>query len=825
VRPELPSGTVTFLFTDVEGSTRLLHELGGEGYAVALARHRRIVREAVARQGGVEVDTQGDAFFVVFPTAPGALAAAREMTEGLAEGPIKVRIGIHTGTPLLAEEGYVGADVNRAARIGAAGHGGQVLVSAATASLTGADGLRDLGAHRLKDLSAPERIYQLGERDFPPLTTLHQTNLPIPATPFLGREHELAEVVGLLSAKSGRLLTLTGAGGSGKTRLALQAAGAVAERYPHGVFWVPLAPLRDPALVLESASRALAAEDGLAEHIADKRLLLLFDNFEHLLEAAGELSGLLARCPSLELLVTSREPLRLAAERSYPVPPFAHQEAVGFFAARAGAAKPDFEMDETVSVICGRLDDLPLALELAAARVKALSTRQILERLEQRLPLLSGGARDAPERQRTLRATIEWSYELLAPEEQRLFSRLAVFRGGCTLEAAEAVCAADLDTLQSLVEKSLSRFSNERYWMLETIREYATEQLAASGEAAELARRHADWLVRLAEDAYPNLRGSPKEWLDRLEAEHDNLRAALDTLEATGATQTALQLAGALARFWGMRGHITEGARRLEALLDADERPTRERARALNGCAMLQREAGDLERAGSRLEEALALHRALGDEWGATYATYVSGLNAADRGDFRTARPYLDTALRGFQALEDDHYVLLALDARAWLYGELGDHERRREAHEQVLHEARRLGDEGVLALTLHQLASIARQEGRHRDELAMLTESLQIYRALAEPSGIAAALGEFSHALARRGDPRTAAKLVAASDTIQKNIGSVVPWMSAINEQALAAIRADLDEDAIAEAWQEGAQLTIDDAVDLAFDSSVERK
>jgi len=281
---DLPSGTVTFLFTDVEGSTKLLHEFGAAEYANALAEHRRVLRGAFSAHGGVEVDTQGDAFFIAFPTAPGALAAAARALEELVAGPIRVRIGIHTGTPHLAEEGYVGVDVHRAARIAAAGHGGQVLVSASTAALAGAGGLSDLGEHRLKDLSAPERIYQLGDEDFPPLKSLYRTNLPIPATPFVGREQELGEVLGLL--QDVRLLTLTGPGGTGKTRLGLQAAAEAAEGYPDGIFWVPLAPLRDPELVLVTAGQALGAKDGLAEHLADKSLLLLFDNFEHVVEAA-----------------------------------------------------------------------------------------------------------------------------------------------------------------------------------------------------------------------------------------------------------------------------------------------------------------------------------------------------------------------------------------------------------------------------------------------------------------------------------------------------------------------------------------------------------
>ena len=373
MRRALPTGTVTFLFTDVEGSTRLLQELGADAYAEALAEHRRVIREGCIREGGVEVDTQGDAFFFAFPTAPGAISAAAVISESLSSGPIQVRVGLHTGTPLLTEEGYVGEDVHRAARIAAAGHGGQVLVSSSTASLVELE-LHDLGEHRFKDLSAPERVFQIGEDDFPPLKTLYQTNLPIPQTPFLGREKELGEVLALLGRNDIRLLTLTGPGGTGKTRLAAQAAGAVAERYRDGVWWVPLAPLQEPELVLESAGQALGAKDGLASHIADKRMLLLFDNFEQVVEAASGLSALLGECPHLELLVTSREPLHLAGEQEYAVPPYAPEEGVGFFLARARAAKPDFEIDETVPEICRRLDELPLALELAASRVKALST-------------------------------------------------------------------------------------------------------------------------------------------------------------------------------------------------------------------------------------------------------------------------------------------------------------------------------------------------------------------------------------------------------------------------------------------------------------------
>lgn len=400
---ELPRGTVTFLFTDIEGSTRLLHERGAERYAEELAAHRRVLREAFVRHAGVEVDTQGDAFFVAFPTAPGALAAARESQAALL---IPVRMGLHTGTPLVTEEGYVGADVHRAARIAAAGHGRQVLVSSSTAALVENDELRDLGEHRLKDLSAPERIYQAGEDEFPRLKTLYQTNLPVPATPFLGRERELAAVGELLARDEVRLLTLTGAGGSGKTRLALQAVAAAADEYPQGVWWVPLAEVRDSGDVLPAAARALGGGASLDEVVGDRRLLLLLDNFEHVIDAAPEVAALLEACPRLDLVVTSRERLRVGGEQVYSVPVLARGDSQRLFVARAQAALPEFQPDEHVDELCARLDDLPLAIELAAARVKLMPPREILARLEHSLALLVSAGRDVPDRQRTLRGAI-----------------------------------------------------------------------------------------------------------------------------------------------------------------------------------------------------------------------------------------------------------------------------------------------------------------------------------------------------------------------------------------------------------------------------------
>jgi predicted ATPase/class 3 adenylate cyclase len=822
VRRDLPSGTVTFLFTDVEGSTRLLHERGDADYAQALAQHRRILRDAFGAHGGVEVDTQGDAFFVAFPTASGALRAAAAAQKGLTRGPIRVRMGLHTGTPHVGEEGYVGVDVHRAARIAACGHGGQILVSASTAALLDGAGLRDLGEHRLKDLSALERIFQLGDDPFPPLTSLHRTNLPIASTPFMGRQQELTEILELLSRAEVRLLTLSGPGGTGKTRLALQAAAELGSHYADGVWWVPLESLRDPQLVLATAGRTLGARDGVAEHINDRSMLLLFDNFEQVVDAAAAIAGLLATCPNLDLLVTSREALHITGEQEYPVAPLLPAEAVDLFVARARAVNPDFAADDTVLKICQRLDDLPLAIELAAARVKALSTTQILDRLEQRLALLTGGARDRPERQRTLRGAIEWSHDLLSPPEQRLFARLAVFRGGCTVEMAEDVADADLDTLQSLVEKSLLRHRDDRFWMLETIREYATERVEAAGNRDELRHRHAERFLALAEEAEPHLRRDSPEWADRLEREHDNLRAALDWGEAAGESELVLRLAGAASRFWYLKGHVSEGERRLESALKADQRQSAPRAKALNGAAVMALQIGDISRTRLRAEEARALHRALGDAWGAAYATLMIGNAFAEGGDVMSARPIFAESVQLFLGIGDDLYALIASVNLAWVTGELGDRAAERAIHEENLRRARGLGNRRIEAQSLAQLAILVRDEGRLPDAVAMLREAIRIEHGLGSVLELAIDLGRLASVLAVAGRAPEAAQLLSSSEALTEKLGARVPWWAGRrNEQTLATIRTQLDTAAAAKAWEHGQALTVDEAVALALDGA----
>jgi predicted ATPase len=811
---ELPTGTVTFLFTDIEGSTRLLEQLGTERYAHALAAHRRVIREACAANGGVEVDTAGDAFFVAFPTAQGALAAAAAFWEGLAaSGPVWVRVGVHTGTPLIVEDKYVGMDVHRAARIAAAGHGGQVLVSAATAALTGTHGLRDLGEHRFKDLAAPERVYQLGQGDFPALKSLYQTNLPVPATPFLGRERELRQVVELV--RHARVVTLTGPGGTGKTRLAVQVAAELADDHPDGVFWVPLAALRDPDLVLESAAQALGARDGLASHIGSKRVLLLFDNFEQVADAASGLAEVLSTCPNLKLLATSREPLHLLGEQEYPVPPLGHEEAVAFFVARARTVKPDFEPDSAVPEICRRLDELPLALELAAARVKALSPQQILERLEQRLPLLTGGARDLPERQRTLKATIAWSHDLLSEEEQRLFARLAVFAGGCTLEAAEEVAGADLDTLQSLVDKSLLRFSNERYWMLETIGEYAAERLVEAGTLDSLRSRHADYFFSFVGDAFQT-QVSISEEIARLAAEQTNVRAALVRADEQADMARVASAVWHLWRLWLSRGQLQEGLHWAEtALAGREELDSETLVLLLAGGSELFRFAGDTARAKALKHECLDVDRRSGLRVEFTYGGTVAAHVLADLADIIVGEGQLEQARR---YLEES----LALGGEARALGSLGDIsllsgdvDQARRCYEQALVGFKAVGHDYNSACMLNLLGEVARRSGERVTALAYFREALGGFEALGDEVGMAACLDDLAAVAADEGELVRAGRLVGAASALRASRADQYESIHSHPDlRTSSSTLPDLPKDAV----DTGRLLTIDEVVRYAL-------
>ena len=697
---EQPQGTVSLLFSDIEGSTTLLRELGRERYAEGLETHRRLLREAFERHGGYEVDSEGDAFFVAFDDVREAVAAAADAQRAVAnhEWPdghaFRLRMAIHTGEPLAVPPKYVGLDVHKAARIMAAGHGGQVLLSEATQKLLRSDlpegvALGDLGEHRLKDLLQPEPLAQLVieglESAFPALKTLgnRPTNLPVQPNSLIGRERELAELVALLGEEGVHLLTLTGPGGTGKTRLGLQVAAELLEDFRSGVFFVSLAPISDSDLVVPAIAEALALREVAGEqlfetligYLREKQMLLVLDNFEQVIGAAADVANLLRPCPDLRLLVTSRERLRVTRENVYAVPPLhlpeetedlaalARSDAVALFSTRAHAATGQFALTEenasAVVGICRRLDGLPLAIELAAARASAVPPRALLERLQRRLPFLTSGARDAEERQRTLRRTIDWSYDLLSPVEQRLFARLAVFVDGCRIEAAEVVCDvdADLDGLTSLVEKNLLRQRSDpdghpRFMMFETIREFATERLADAGALESVRDRHADYYFSFIDDVL-DAKLTIAEELARLANEQANLRAALGWANEQGNAARLASAVGRLYRLWLLRGALQEGLHWAETALARREGVDPEtRVQLLAGTSELFRFAGDTARAKALKHECLEVDRRSGRRARLTHGGSISAHVLADLADMALgeedlaqARAYVEESL------------------------------------------------------------------------------------------------------------------------------------------------------------------------------------
>jgi predicted ATPase/class 3 adenylate cyclase len=737
-----PSGTVTLVFTDIESSTRLLDSLGPEDYRSALNANQRTMRDAFGRHGGYEVDTAGDGFFYAFATATGAARAVGEALEALDGGSVRVRAGIHTGEPIVEEPKYVGLDVHRAARIMAAAHGGQALVSQTTRDLLDESfAIRDLGEHRLKDLSAPQRLFQLGTGDFPRPRTLHLTNLPVPATEFLGRDRELADVVEHLRSDV-RLLTLTGPGGTGKTRLALQAAAEAADDFAEGVWWVPLAALRDPALVLRHTAQTLDVVEQpdrslgqvMAEVLGGRRMLLVLDNAEHLLPAAADAIATLRDLDGPKVVVTSRERLQLTGEHVYPVPQLSPPEGLGLFTARATALDPAFEADATVIELCRRLDNLPLAIELAAARTAVLRPEQILDRLGGRLDLLKG-ARDADPRQQTLRATIAWSYDLLTPEERELCSCFSVFAGGGTLDAVEDVCEADFDTLASLVDKSLLRRDADRYRMLETIREYGGDQLDEASRD-DLIERHGAFYERFATAAELGLRGSDgSRWLDLVEHELPNLRAAMGRALERRLGARALRIATGLARYWPARSGGTEGRRWLEQALAVG--PVDDGARAAGcfyaGCLALFQ--GDMALADESLAEAARAAHAAGDVFVEAGACAYLGWAASERGLSAAAKAPRERSGALLAQLTDTwerSEVLLALSG-----GQLADE----TLTEEVLGLKREVGDVIAISDSLNNVGWDALLTGDFERAVANLEEALAIARELGDTFRITLAL------------------------------------------------------------------------------------
>ncbi|MEO8638409.1 MAG: adenylate/guanylate cyclase domain-containing protein [Chloroflexota bacterium] len=866
---EIPTGTVTFLFTDIEGSTRLAQDLGA-GWPPLLERHREIGRAAWAEQGGAEIGTEGDSFFVVFTSAPQATAAAVAVQRGLAaeawpEGAqIRSRMGMHTGEGVLSGGSYVGLDVHRAARIANAGHGGQVLLSATTRALVEGslpDGvtLREMGEHRLKDLSRPERIWDLVidgiASDFPPLRTLNAVpnNLPIQLTSFLGRGREIAEGRQLLI--DGRLLTLTGPGGTGKTRLSLQIAADATDRFPDGIYFVPLGTISQWELVLPTIAQAVGvtdpgtqALDRLAEHIGDKCILLVLDNFEQVNDAAPQIAELLVRAGKVSVLVTSRSPLRVSGEREYPVPPlgvpdprhlpdleqFSTYESVALFIERATAVRPDFAVTganaPAVAEICVRLDGLPLAIELAAARVRVLTAQAIMERLGDRLQLLSGGSRDLPERQQTLRGAIAWSHDLLDEADQRVFARFAVFAGGATLDAVQQVVfdsddSVDaLDAIASLVDKSLLRQESElegepRFRMLSTIREFAMGKLAERGEADEMGDRHAAWVLSWVQEGMAAIFGpEQKRVLDQYEREHDNLRAALARSIALDHAEMAMRIFAASWRFWQMRGYLAEAREHAERVLALPK--SREfadaRAEALEAAGGIAYWQGDLVSGRTWYQEAVELARASGDPRRIANAVYNVGFTfSLEREDQLQARSLAQEGLDLYRELGDEAGVGRTLWALANTYYFFGDFAGGLSLVDEALEIFRRIGDRFMTGWSLYMrglyLLSSDRAEMRRS-----LEEALPLFTEIDDKSGYALIFDAFAALYFTEGDVERAVRLAGFADATERSTGTGLAKMN--RDFAGFYPRALIADPATAAKYAEGQQLTVEQATGLAI-------
>jgi predicted ATPase/class 3 adenylate cyclase len=880
---DLPSGTVAFLFTDIEGSTRAW-EYHPEAMRPALERQDALLRRSVHAHRGHVFKTIGDAYCAAFHTPAEALAAALTSQQELLvdppgeEGPLRVRMALNVGAAELHNGDYLGPALNRVARLLGVGHGGQVLVSQAVYDLVrdalpeGAE-LRDLGEHSLKDLQQRMRVYQLLHpslpADFPPLLSLDvlPNNLPPQLTTFVGREREMAEIKRLLAGT--RLLTLTGAAGSGKTRLALQAAAERLEDYPDGVWLVELATLAEASLVPQAVASALTLReqsgrpltDSLVDFLKPRKVLLVLDNCEHLLEACGQLAALLLRaCPGVKLLATSREPLNITGEVAWPVPPLAapdprllpprpaellhalnEYEAVRLFIDRASVSKPDFAVTErnatALAQICHRLDGIPLAIELAAARVKALSVEQVAARLDDRFRLLTGGSRTLLPRHQTLRAAMDWSYELLSDPERVLLRRLSVFAGGWPLEAAEAVCQGEgieewevLELQAHLVDKSLIVVGEgvggeTRYRLLGTIRQYAGDRLVEAGEAARVRDHHRDWFLELAEQAATQLRGPDQAvWLERLEQEHDNLRAALEWSQAQPeGAEAGLRLAGALYRFWSARDYLTEGRQWFEGALSADGAATTSspRAEALRGAGWLAVAQADFTKGRVLLEQSLAMCRELGDKH-----SLVQSLNALANleleQNYERAQPLFEEGLSLAREIDAKDLIPILLNNVGEIARIRGDYEEARRLYQQAVDGNREIGNRLGTAIGLLNLGFVAYTQEDYAAAHSFFEQSLAIMRELGGKVNYASCLEGLAAVYAAQGQAERAARLLGAAETVREIINAPRSLADRPNyDRSVATTRSLLGEKAFVRLWADGRALTLERAISLATEET----
>lgn len=895
--------TLAFLFSDIEGSTKLQEQLGTAAYAKVLDRHSALLRSAFEAHGGQEQGTEGDSFFVVFESAREAVAAAIEAQRALAgeawpeDGEVRVRMGIHAGEARPTASGLVGLDINRAARIAAAANGGQIVVSEAVRQLAGADlgpgvSLRGLGRHRLKDLREPQPLCQVvaeGLRmEFPPIRSLdaRPNNLPTQLTSFIGRERELEEAGRLLEGS--RLVTLTGPGGTGKTRLGLQVAANASDRFPDGIFFVALETVREPALLLPRIASAIGLAENrmdeaggtLREWLAGKEVLLVLDNFEQVVAAGPIVADLLRDAPGLSVIVTSRAPLRVSGEQEYPVPglpvpPDPSQmsamerarmpagalaldpatlttfEAIKLFIARAGAVRPGFAVTNdnapAVAAIVARLHGMPLAIELAAARTKLLSPEAIQSRLESQLGLLSGGARDLPERQQTLRGAIAWSYDLLDDGQRALLDRLSVFAGGFDLEAAEAICGpADevgveiVDGLISLADQSLIRSAEAdgepRFSMLDTIRQYAAEMLDARGETRRLRDAHARWYLAVAERLGPELAGAEQgSLLDRIEADHDNFRAVLDHATAIGDGDTAIRMAYAIWRFWQKRGHLYEARRRVDAIVRADwsRDDPRLRARLLEVLGGICWWQADIESMRVAYTEALALWRELDDKAELANALYNYSFiflvpTSADA-ELTELDPegerVLQEALALYRELDDPRGQANAL----WGLGNrkyFSDHpDAGIDEYRAALELTRQAGERTMEAWSLHMLGSALLRRGTPDESRPLLQHALRHFHAAGDAAGITMLLDDLSSQAVAEEDLRRAAQLWGAARNLTAVTGAALAGFTDewIEGKVRPNVRGSVQPEDLERWAREGAMMPLDDVVAYALDASVE--
>ena len=873
----MPDGTVTFLFTDIEGSTRLW-EAHPESMRVSLARHDALMREAITGSNGYVFKTIGDAFCAAFATAAQGVQAVLAAQLALKnerwpeETPIRVRMALHTGAVERRDDDYFGPPVNRVARLLATAHGEQSILSQTTYdlvrdSLPPGVSLHDLGTHLLKDLARPEQVFQLRHpalrAEFPTIRSLSNqpNNLPLQLTSFVGREAEIERVKSLL--ESYRLVTLSGAGGSGKTRLSLQVAADLLETFPDGVWLVELAAVQDSDQVGRAVADILAIQERkdqllsstIAEQVRSKKILLVLDNCEHLVESCARLAdALLKSCPGLKIIATSREALGIPSEVTFRVPPLSipdlsarvtpaslsHFAAVRLFIDRAVQASPSFTVTNdnapAVASVCCRLDGIPLAIELAAARVRSLSIEQIESRLGQRFSLLTGGSRAALPRQQTLRALIDWSYDLLQPDEKTVLQRLSVFSGGCDLEAAEDVCADEnvlgwqvSENLLALVDKSLvviqEHRSHRRYHLLESIREYARERLSESGDANEYADRHFDTFLRLTRSAEPHLRGpQQKDWMDRLDQDWDNIHAALGHGIST---EAGLEMAGNLSWYWFFRGHFTRGRIDLSTALEKNPSAApATRLRALGGVGVLAYRQLDYQVALDHYHECIEISRELRDQHNlARILTYVGNVYGT-QSLWDSAEGYWNQALEIWQSMDSpgDMTVQSGMAALMDNLGNIassrGQNQEARDFYQQCYQLRIQIGNPGLAAYSLFNLGTFEKALGNRSTALDHFHEGLAISHGLKDTYGV----GYFLFGLADLAQPDLGARLLGRFDQICEDIEiSLNEEESAAYRALVEKLRAAMAPDAYASALDEGRRMDLDRAVEAALSIKLE--